>query len=149
MLLTVVQTEARKLMLESLVHFVPTLGNASIAERLELFRSTLSSFEPVEKVKDGEEAKGLGEMLDSSVGLDTVILPELHITNSRAGLYIYLNACVSQRPHASSSDDTRQGLAANPRVCVCISLSEGRCWTTTLFSHTSTTAIREISKLRP
>ncbi|CAI4210486.1 unnamed protein product [Parascedosporium putredinis] len=74
---------------------LPTSWNASIAERLELFRSTLSSFEPVEKVKDGEEAKGLDEMLDSSVGLDTVILPELHITNSRAGLYIYLNACAT------------------------------------------------------
>ena len=82
-------------MLDSLVNFVPTLQNASIAERLELFRSTLSSFEPAEKPKDGAESKSLDDVLDSSVGLDTVILPELHITNSRAGLYIYLNACVS------------------------------------------------------
>lgn len=81
-------------MLASLVNFVPTLQNASIAERLELFRSTIASFEPSDKTKDA--TKGIDELLDSAVGHESVMLPELHIVNSRAGLYIYLNACVSQ-----------------------------------------------------
>lgn len=85
-------------MLASLVNFVPTLQNPSIAERLELFRSTVASFEPVDKTKD--PSKGIDELLDTAVGLESVMLPELHIANSRAGLYIYLNACVSEdAPH--------------------------------------------------
>lgn len=81
-------------MLASLVNFVPTLQNASIAERLELFRSTIASFEPSDKTKDA--SKGIDELLDSAVGHEGIMLPELHVVNSRAGLYIYLNACVSQ-----------------------------------------------------
>ena len=81
-------------MLASLINFVPTLQNSSIAERLELFRSTIASFEPADKTKDA--AKGIVELLDSAVGHEGVMLPDLHIANSRAALYIYLNACVSE-----------------------------------------------------
>lgn len=81
-------------MLASLVDFVPTLQNSSIAERLELFRSTIASFEPADKTKD--PANGIDELLDSAVGHESFMLPELHIANSRAGLYIYLSACVSE-----------------------------------------------------
>ena len=86
--------EVRKAMLASLVNFVPTLQNSSIAERLELFRSTIASFEPTDKTKDA--TKGIDELLDSAVGHESVMLPELHVANSRPGLYIYLSACVSE-----------------------------------------------------
>lgn len=32
--------------------------------------------------------------LESSMALDSIVIPELPISNSRAGLYIYLNASV-------------------------------------------------------
>ncbi len=86
----------RKALLDSLVSFVPTLQNPPVAERLEVFRATLASFEPAAKSKD-TAAKGVEELLDSTVGLDSVILSELPIANSRAGLYIYLDACVRCR----------------------------------------------------
>lgn len=92
--LTGMLLEVRRAMLASLVNFVPTLQNSSIAERLELFRSTIASFEPADKTKDA--AKGIDELLDSAVGHESVMLPELHIANSRAALYIYLSACVSE-----------------------------------------------------
>ncbi|KAL2110864.1 hypothetical protein VUR80DRAFT_588 [Thermomyces stellatus] len=94
--LTGMLLEVRRAMLASLVNFVPTLQNSSIAERLELFRSTIASFEPADKTKDA--AKGIDELLDSAVGHESVMLPELHIANSRAALYIYLSACLVGRP---------------------------------------------------
>jgi len=127
-------------MLDSLVNFVPTLQIASIAERLELFRSTLASFEPAEKPKDG----GLEEMLDSSVGLDSVILPELPISNSRAGLYIYLNACVSAEVLDVSCEVPRETY-----VRFVSSLLGGRCSMTTLYLRIFITVTREMYKLQP
>lgn len=95
--------DARKALSESLNHFVPSIMQSAsheIASRLEFFRTeTLASFEPVDK--KGEAAKtDLDDLLDSTVGLENVVLPEpdLVITNSRAGLYIYLNACLVGRP---------------------------------------------------
>lgn len=113
--------EVRKAMLASLVDFVPTLQNSSIAERLELFRSTIASFEPADKTKDA--AKGIDELLDSAVGHESVMLPELHIANSRAGLYIYLNACVSETAFRADSWTkltchlVARGEAAHRRPC--------------------------------
>jgi mediator of RNA polymerase II transcription subunit 5 len=87
--------EVRKAMLQGLADFVPTLQTTSIADRLELFRATAASFEPVDKAKDA--AKGIDELLNSAVGHESLMLSELHIANTRAGLYIYLNACVSEQ----------------------------------------------------
>jgi mediator of RNA polymerase II transcription subunit 5 len=72
------------------------LPNASqIATRLEFFRTdTLAGFEPVDK-KNEEATAEIDELLESTVGLDSFVIPEMPITNSRAGLYIYLNAAVS------------------------------------------------------
>ncbi len=71
------------------------MNSSQVAARLELFRTeTLASFEPVDKKKEAENAE-IDEMLDSTMGLQSVVIPELPITNSRAGLYIYLNAAVS------------------------------------------------------
>ncbi|RYO98619.1 hypothetical protein DL764_007041 [Monosporascus ibericus] len=92
--------EARKALSESLAVFVPLmLQNApQIAGRLELFRTeTLASFDPIDKKKDPVNAE-MDDMLDSTVGLDNFVVPELPITNTRAGLYIYLNAALVGRP---------------------------------------------------
>lgn len=63
-----------------------------------MFRSqTLASFEPVDKQKEAAEAQ-VYEVFDQTVGLDSFQVRELPIENTRAGLYIYLNAAVSAAP---------------------------------------------------
>ncbi|KAK8041323.1 Mediator of RNA polymerase II transcription subunit 5 [Apiospora phragmitis] len=92
--------DARKALSESLASFVPSImQNASqIAARLEFFRTeTLASFEPADKKKEAANAE-IDDILDSTMGLDNFVIPELPISNSRAGLYIYLNACMVARP---------------------------------------------------
>lgn len=37
----------------------------------------------------------MDELLDSTVGLDGFVIPDIPITDSRAALYVYLNAAVS------------------------------------------------------
>jgi hypothetical protein len=59
-----------------------------------MFRSNMAEFDPVEKPKEGAPS-GIEDIIDSAVALDSYIIPEMHIPNSRAGLYIYLNGCVS------------------------------------------------------
>ncbi|KAK8047744.1 Mediator of RNA polymerase II transcription subunit 5 [Apiospora saccharicola] len=91
--------DARKALSESLASFVPSImQNASqIAARLEFFRTeTLASFEPADKKKEAASAE-LDDILDSTMGLDNFVIPEIPISNSRAGLYIYLNACLVGR----------------------------------------------------
>ena len=63
-------------------------------ERLELFRTeTLRSFDAGDKMKqDAKDA--VDELLDSAVSLDSFVIPEMPIANSRAGLYVYINALV-------------------------------------------------------
>ncbi|KAK8110423.1 uncharacterized protein PG998_006880 [Apiospora kogelbergensis] len=92
--------DARKALSESLSSFVPSImQNASqIAARLEFFRTeTLASFEPADKKKEAASNE-IDDILDSTMGLDNLVIPELPINNSRAGLYIYLNACLVGRP---------------------------------------------------
>ena len=88
--------DARKALSESLVTFVPSImQNASqIAARLEFIRTeTLAGYEPADKKKEAANAE-IDDILDSTMGLDNFVVPEIPISNSRAGLYIYLNACV-------------------------------------------------------
>lgn len=60
-----------------------------------MFRTqTLASLEPVDKQKEAAEAQ-VYEVFDQTVGLDSFQVRELPIENTRAGLYIYLNAAVS------------------------------------------------------
>lgn len=90
--------DARKELSESLANFVPSImhNSSEIAARLELFRSqTLASFEPVDKKKEAEDAQ-MFDVYDQTVGLENFQVQELPIQNSRAGLYIYLNASVSR-----------------------------------------------------
>lgn len=37
----------------------------------------------------------MDDILDSTVGVDNLVIPEIPISNTRAGLYIYLSASVS------------------------------------------------------
>lgn len=71
------------------------MQNASqIAARLELFRTeTLAGFEPIDKKKEAANAE-MDELLDETLGLQSLSIPDLHVDRSRAGLYIYLNAAV-------------------------------------------------------
>lgn len=88
--------EARKALSESLAVFVPSIMQSAsqIAGRLELFRTeTLASFDPVDKKKESANAE-MDDILDSTVGLENFVVPEMPIANTRAGLYIYLNAAV-------------------------------------------------------
>lgn len=87
---------ARKALSESLALFVPSImqSSAEIADRLQLIRSgTLAGFEPVDKTKEAANAE-MDEFIDATMGLENFVIPDLPIENSRAGLYIYLNAAV-------------------------------------------------------
>lgn len=83
-------------MSESLATFVPTImHNAGpVTTRLDHFRTrTLASFEPAEAGKP-LAAPELDQLFDSGVELNNFVIPEMPVANSRAGLYIYLNAAV-------------------------------------------------------
>lgn len=89
-------TAARKDMSESLASFVPTIvHNADrIATRLDLFRtSTLAGFEPTDEKKEDTSAD-LDHLFGGNIDLEHFVIPDIPIVNSRAGLYIYLNAAV-------------------------------------------------------
>ncbi|KAJ4167726.1 mediator complex subunit [Fusarium falciforme] len=91
--------DARKELAASLASFVPTLQLVpELTEKLELFRTeTLASLDPADKKKQVANA-AMDELLDSTVGLENFVIPEIPISNTRAGLYIYLNAALIGRP---------------------------------------------------
>lgn len=87
--------DARRALSESLTNFVPSIiqSASQIASRLELFRSeTLASFEPVDKKKDATNL--VIDDIESTMALDNFVVSDLPNINTRAGLYIYLNAAV-------------------------------------------------------
>lgn len=49
----------------------------------------------MDKKKQAADA-AMDELLDSTVGLNNFVVADMPITNTRAGLYIYLNAAVSR-----------------------------------------------------
>ncbi|KAI1438531.1 mediator of RNA polymerase II transcription subunit 5 [Xylaria sp. CBS 124048] len=91
---------ARHILSEGLASFIPSIlqSSSQIASRLELFRTeTLAAFEPTHK--DRKEVPNMDiDDLESSMALDSVVIPEIPVSNSRAGLYIYLNASLVGRP---------------------------------------------------
>lgn len=90
---------ARKELSDALASFVPTIVQSAeqIAERLVHFRTeTLAGFEPIDKAKAAASAE-MDDFIDSAMGLDNLVVPEIMITNTRAGLYIYLNSLVRKR----------------------------------------------------
>jgi mediator of RNA polymerase II transcription subunit 5 len=76
---------------------VPSLHevHANVTNRLEHFRTEiLDSIDPVDEKKEAVDA-AMSEILDSAVGLDSIVITEIPISNTRAGLYVYINASVS------------------------------------------------------
>ena len=66
---------------------------SEVTNRLELFRSqTLTNFEPVDKKDTAVSA--IDSYMDNLIGLENFQVPEMPSINSRAGMYIYLNAAV-------------------------------------------------------
>lgn len=92
--------EVRKALSASFATFVPSIlqSASQIAGRLEHFRTeTLASFDPVEKGKEVVKSD-MDELLDSTIGPESFVVPDMPVTNSRANLYIYLNAALVGRP---------------------------------------------------
>ena len=88
--------EIRKQLSASLEAFLPTIltSSAEVASRLELFRTqTLAGFEPADS-KDKDQAEADMNGLLDLMGSETLQIPDIPIINTRAGLYIYLNAAV-------------------------------------------------------
>ncbi|KAI1377250.1 Med5-domain-containing protein [Hypoxylon crocopeplum] len=91
--------DTRQAMSESLTSFIPSIVQSAsqIASRLELFRTeTLATFEPADKKKF--DTNSVIHDLESTMALDNFVVSELPNVNSRAGLYIYLNAALLGRP---------------------------------------------------
>lgn len=86
---------------ESLASFVQVIQQSpqlpqfqQFINKLELFRTeVLAPLDPVDKSKQAANAV-MDDILDSTVGVDNLVIPEVPITNTRAGLYIYLGASV-------------------------------------------------------
>jgi mediator of RNA polymerase II transcription subunit 5 len=75
----------RKELKDTLANFVPLLLQSSpqSAARLELFRTqTILAIEPVDKK-------------ERALGVESMVVGDMPIMNSRAGLYVYLNSLVS------------------------------------------------------
>ncbi|KAF8858611.1 Med5-domain-containing protein [Acephala macrosclerotiorum] len=94
----------RKDLSKTLANFVPLLlqNSAQAAARLEVFRTeTLVAIEPVDK-KEMAADKAIEDILDESIGLahgvDSMVVEDVPIMNSRAGLYVYLNSLLVARP---------------------------------------------------
>ncbi|KAL8333077.1 hypothetical protein RB593_003021 [Gaeumannomyces tritici] len=91
---------ARKELSQSLANFVPSMvqSAAQIAARLEVFRTeTLAGFEPVDKAIEAAQGE-MNALLDSAVPPENLVLPEILISHTRAGLYIYVNSLLAGRP---------------------------------------------------
>lgn len=86
---------------ESLASFVQVIQQSpqlpqfqQFINKLELFRTeVLAPLDPVDKSKQAANAV-MDDILDSTVGVENLVIPEIPISNTRAGLYIYLSASV-------------------------------------------------------
>ncbi|KAG6201677.1 hypothetical protein E4U34_006171 [Claviceps purpurea] len=89
----------RKYFSKSLARFVQTLQPTPFVDRLEMFRTdTLAKLDPADKKKQAAANAAMDELLDTTVGLDSFVIPDMPISNTRAALYIYLNASLVGRP---------------------------------------------------
>lgn len=91
-----VRSEIRKAFADSLDKFIPSFQfPPPVLEKLELFRSqTLAQLDPPSKGQEAANA-AMNELLDSTVGLHNFFVPDIPVSNTRAGLYIYIHAAVS------------------------------------------------------
>ncbi|RDA86537.1 hypothetical protein CP532_1899 [Ophiocordyceps camponoti-leonardi (nom. inval.)] len=83
--------DVRKELFETLTRFRQTLPpDTNFTERLDMFRSeTLARLIPLPKNRQVDE---MDELLEPALRLENFAIPDIPIPNSRAGLYIYLNA---------------------------------------------------------
>lgn len=82
---------------QALATFVSSILQISpdSAERLNAFQTqTLASLEPVDKKQRDANTTEIDQIIDS-IGIDSIPVADTPVMNSRAGLYIYLNALVS------------------------------------------------------
>ncbi len=107
-----VKKDTRQALRKALEGFVPLLVQSSpqSANRLEVFRTeTLAVIEPVEKIKGVESAasKEIEDILEESMGIgggvEGMVVADMPVVNSRAGLYVYLNSLVSSSPQTFGS----------------------------------------------
>ncbi|KAG5978763.1 hypothetical protein E4U55_005966 [Claviceps digitariae] len=89
----------RKYFSKSLSRFIQTLQPAPFVDRLELFRTdTLAKLDPIDKKNQAAANAAMDELLETTVGLDNFVIQDMPISNTRAALYIYLNASLVGRP---------------------------------------------------
>ncbi|QUC18912.1 uncharacterized protein UV8b_03153 [Ustilaginoidea virens] len=89
----------RKHLSNSLSGFMQTLQHAPFVDRLEIFRSdTLAKLDPVDKKKQAAANAAMDELLETTMGVDNFVIPDLPISNTRAALYVFLNASLAGRP---------------------------------------------------
>jgi mediator of RNA polymerase II transcription subunit 5 len=87
-------------MSRSLAAFVQTLQSAPVfVERLEMFRiETLARLDPVDKKKQTAANAAMDELLlESTVGVDNFVIPDMLIPNTKSAVYVFLNASVCHR----------------------------------------------------
>lgn len=79
-----------------------TLQHApGFVDRLEAFRSeVLGRLDHADKKTHAAATAAMDELLDPAVGLNNFVVPDMLIPNTRAGLYVYLNAAVGPAPQA-------------------------------------------------
>ncbi|KAM3071863.1 mediator complex subunit [Clarireedia jacksonii] len=80
--------------------FVPLLlqNSPQNAARLDVFRTqTLLTIQPVDKKEQAADEE-INEILDSTIGIDSIAVADLPTVNSRAGLYLYLSSLLVGRP---------------------------------------------------
>ena len=90
-------TGHRKRLASSIDQLIPYIlqnpNTSGIAERLEFSRGQALAGEESSDLKDAAVAE-MHSYMDNMIGLDTWQIPDMPLVNSRAGLYIYINAAV-------------------------------------------------------
>ncbi|EXV05044.1 mediator complex subunit 5 [Metarhizium robertsii] len=84
----------RKSLANSMAGFIQTLQPApGFVERLEIFRTeTLARLDPIDKKDQAATNAAMDELLGTTVGLDSFVIPDLLISNTRSAVYVFLNA---------------------------------------------------------
>ncbi|KID98260.1 Mediator of RNA polymerase II transcription subunit 5, partial [Metarhizium majus ARSEF 297] len=89
----------RKSLANSMAGFIQTLQPApGFVERLEIFRTeTLARLDPIDKKDQAATNAAMDELLGTTVGLDSFVIPDLLISNTRSAVYVFLNASLVGR----------------------------------------------------
>ena len=87
----------RRYLSDAMASFLPSVVQSltpDVVQKLDMFRTqTLASLDP--DLRDRKNAE-MDNMIDPAMALEAVHVPEIHIPNTRAALYVYLNATVGQ-----------------------------------------------------